>query len=240
MVFRPSTVMLVRWPGDPWRLGARACNSRISLPTRRFRETSRCRLRERVDLTVQCGVFDCRLVSLRCLTEPVYTGLQGQCQLAGPVGWRTVARIQCLVKAGRRGPAGCCEIVTSRGEPFRRVRPSKRHDTEPWLQGRCCSGGLPARNIRLHGWRGATGCASGRCSTVRSSAADVISWLRRGTRRPARGGRSQRRPLRPSGLGFAGERHCFPGGGRRGTTGRGRTGRGAGVFRYERLCGRRG
>jgi len=27
------------------------------------------------------------------------------------------------------GPAGCCEIVTSRGEPIRRVRPSKRHDT---------------------------------------------------------------------------------------------------------------
>src|SRR6266576_3083413 len=36
----------------------------LSLPTRRFRETCRCRSRERADLSVQCGVFDCRLVSL--------------------------------------------------------------------------------------------------------------------------------------------------------------------------------
>jgi len=33
-------------------------------PTRRFRETCRCRSRERADLPVECGVFDCRLVSL--------------------------------------------------------------------------------------------------------------------------------------------------------------------------------
>ncbi len=61
-------------------------------PTRRFRETCRCRSRERADLSVQCGVFDCRLVSLALRDRTQMHGPEGQCQLAGPsdgVLWRT-------------------------------------------------------------------------------------------------------------------------------------------------------
>ncbi len=160
----------------------------------------------------------------------------------------------CVVlgrEGGAEGTGGLLRDCDQPGGTLRRVRPSKRHDTTPWLQGRRYCDGLPAGDIGLHGWRGAPGCASGRCRAVRSSAADVFSWLRRGTCRPAQGGRSQRRPVRPSRTGLVGERYGVPGSGRRGITGRGRggrcrrarcgrTGRGTGIFRHERRRGRGG
>jgi hypothetical protein len=82
----------------------------------------------------------------------------------------------------RRPWVGTVPLLRDRDRPggtLPRSRPSKRHDSTPWLQGRRCCSGLPAGDIGLHGRGRAVGGASGQCREVWSGAADVLSWLRR-------------------------------------------------------------